>query len=183
MASILFVCTANICRSPYAAAAVSAALGSDSRHTVVSAGARTDWLDLEGEPACEFMPVPPNVESVAQHAAQQLTAQLVHDADLIVAFESAHRSAVLDLVPRAQTKTYAATQIERLARAVATEHGPATAPTPSGDPLRDLNAARSWAPFTEDQDISDPHGGGTEAHEACAKEIDGIVSALLRVLI
>lgn len=178
--TVLFVCTANICRSPYAARALRHALGSESGFEVRSAGVRSEWLELVGEPACPEMP------SIgadnATHAATQLTADLVREASLIVAFEAAHRAAIIDLLPRAQVKTYTARQIQRLARAVAQPTWPPSAPEMFDDPLKNLNGARSWAPFAEDADVADPHGDGVEAHHACASEIDDIVTALAQVL-
>ncbi|NBO46036.1 MAG: hypothetical protein EBU85_03320 [Actinobacteria bacterium] len=178
--TVLFVCTANICRSPYAARALRHALGADSGFEVFSAGVRSEWLELVGEPACPEMPAVGSDD--APHAATQLTAELVRDADLIVAFEAAHRAAIVDLIPRAQIKTYTARQVERLARAVAAPTWPPAAPAPSEDPLKDLNGARSWAPFAEDHDVTDPHGDGIEAHQACAAEIDAVITALAQVL-
>lgn len=179
--TVLFVCTANICRSPYAAGALRNLLGPDSSYQVLSAGVRSEWLDLVGEPACPQMPRLPGDSQT--HTATQLTAELVHCADIVVAFESAHRAAVIDLVPRAQVKTYTARQIQRLSSAVSAEHWPPAAPQRSADPLKDLNAARSWAPYADDADVSDPHGGGIESHHACAAEIDLIVNALASVLL
>ena len=182
MTTVLFVCTANICRSPYAAHALRGALSGSSDFTVLSAGVRSDWLEIVGEPACPEMPAPQGMPLLQDHTAAQLTLEMVREADVIITFESAHRAAVVDLLPRAQVKTYTAHQAQRLARAVAAEHWPAAAPERSPDALRNLNAARSWAPYEEDADVSDPHGLGLEAHLECAREIDSMVQALAAVL-
>ena len=179
--SVLFVCTANICRSPYAAKQLRQLLGADSEFDVFSAGVRSEWLELVGEPACEEMPEVPHADY--EHAATQLTVDMVRAADLIIGFEASHRAAVIDLQPRAQVKTYTARQIERLANAVSALNWPPAAPERTGDALRDLNAARSWAPFAEDPDVTDPHGAGVEAHRACAGDIDDIAHAVARLLL
>ena len=189
MTRILFVCTANICRSPYAAAALRQTLGADARFDIVSAGVRADWLEVAGEAACDEMPygvVRPSglvVTHDAPHESSQLTVDMVREADLIVTFEQSHRAAVLDLLPRAQTKVYTARQILRLATAVSAPIWPPAAPERTGEPLRDLNAARSWAPYEDDSDVADPHGNGIQAHHACADEVDSVVSAMVSVLL
>ena len=182
MTTVLFVCTANICRSPYAAYALRGALSDVSGFTVRSAGVRSDWLEIVGEPACPEMPAPEGMDLLQDHSATQLTLDMVREADIIITFEAAHRAAVVDLLPRAQVKTYTANQAQRLARAVAAEHWPPAAPERSDDVLRNLNAARSWAPYEDDADVSDPHGLGIEAHLDCAREIDSMVQALASVL-
>lgn len=182
MITVLFVCTANICRSPYAAAALRAQLAAPENFNIISAGARSEWLEIVGEPACSQMPVPAGVVSADGHSATQLTVDMVRDADIIITFEAAHRAAVIALLPRAQLKTYTARQARRLADAVCADQWPDAAPEPSGNALRDLSAARSWAPFAEDQDVTDPHGDGVEAHHVCALEIDDIVASLAALL-
>ena len=188
MPSVLFVCTANICRSPYAQAVLQALLGAGSSVDVASAGVRAQWLETAGARACDEMPYGRHMPEGAlvthqvPHAAAQLDSQMIHAADLVVAFEQQHRAAIIDLVPRAQLKTYTARQVQRLARAVSRDVWPDTAPERTGDVLRDLNAARSWAPFADDVDVADPHGSGIAAHEACADEIEEIVTDLALVL-
>lgn len=189
MPKVLFVCTANICRSPYAQAALQAALGPGSEFVVASAGVRAEWLQTTGADACDEMPYGRDlgdgvlVTHVADHSSTQLDADKIHAADIVIAFEGKHRAAILDLVPRAQMKTYTARQVQRLARAVASSVWPDSAPERTGDVLRDLNAARSWAPYADDDDVEDPHGGGVEAHEACADEIQEIVADLAAVFV
>ncbi|MBU6213052.1 MAG: hypothetical protein KGP01_01165 [Actinomycetales bacterium] len=182
MTTVLFVCTANICRSPYAAHALRGLLADTPGFTVMSAGVRSEWLDIVGEAACPEMPAPDGLPVLQDHSATQLTVEMVREADIIITFEAAHRAAVVDLLPRAQVKAYTARQVQRLSQAVAAEHWPPAAPERSEDALRNLNSARSWAPFDEDADVSDPHGLGVEAHRECAREIDAIVESLAAVL-
>ena len=189
MSTVLFVCTANICRSPYAEASMKAMLGPHTPFTVLSAGVQAAWLETAGEPACAEMPYgrttseAATIEHLEPHVSMQLNADLIRSADLVIAFEQRHRAAIIDLVPRAQLKTYTARQAQRLARAVAAQVWPDSAPERTGDALRDLNAARSWAPFADDADVADPHGYGVAAHELCADEIEEIVTDLLAALV
>lgn len=194
MPKVLFVCTANICRSPYAEAALRAHLGADGLYDVSSAGVKAAWLETAGDGPCPEMPygrvinaegAPEGGSAIVHeqdHESEQLTLEMVREADIVIAFEQAHRAAIIDLLPRAQVKTYTARQVQRLARAVASTSWPDSAAEPTGDALRDLNAARSWAPYADDADVSDPHGYGVEAHHRCADEIEAIVADLAAVL-
>ncbi len=94
---IMFVCSGNTCRSPMAAAALSDMLPAKLRGGVQieSAGA----FAAAGDPATpaavaalERVGIKPG-----KHAARPLTAAMVHAADLILAMESVHRVAVLEL--------------------------------------------------------------------------------------
>ena len=187
--NVLFVCTANICRSPYAAAAFNSAVkeaGIDA--TALSAGVRVDLLDVSGQPTCEDMPydesrpMGPIIERPSSHGATQLTLEAVRAADLIAVFEPNHRSHVIQLQPRAQLATYTIRQLERLATAVCEDEWPEAAPAPTGDVFRDLNLARSWAPFSTEDTVPDPHGHGVDAHKASADVVDDCVAALIRAM-
>lgn len=111
---ILFVCSGNTCRSPMAAAICNAEICArlkiqfDEVDTVnvraLSAGlsARVGApLTLEACEVLQSLNVP-----VGPHAARNLTAELADQADLIFCMTSAHRRAVLDMIPSATSKTY-----------------------------------------------------------------------------
>jgi len=185
----LFVCTANICRSPYAEAAFNHAARMHQIDAVAAgAGVRVDLLDVAGQPTCPEMPYdqPRPADIViprpAQHSATQLDADLVRSADLIVVFEPSHRSHVVQLHPRAQLRTYSLRQLERLASAISADEWPDSAPAPTGDVLRDLNLARSWAPYRDDDSVPDPHGHGVEAHKIAANVVDDCIAALMTAI-
>ena len=187
--TVLFVCTANICRSPYAAAAFNSAAqqaGLDAR--ALSAGVRVDLLEVSGQPTCDEMPYDEPrpkgsiIERPSAHGATQLTVEAVREADLIAVFEPSHRSHVIQLHPRAQLTTYTIRQLARFATAISEIDWPGAAPAPTGDVLRDLNLARSWAPFSTDDAVPDPHGHGVDAHRASADVVDQCVVALIRAM-
>lgn len=111
---ILFVCSGNTCRSPMAAAIanaqIAARLGipSDDLQTVnvraMSAGIAAKVgapLTPEAIEVLQSLNVP-----VGPHAARNLTAELADQAALIFCMSSAHRRAVLDMIPSAAAKTY-----------------------------------------------------------------------------
>jgi protein-tyrosine phosphatase len=89
---ILVVCVGNICRSPMAEALLRNALRGQEEITVESAGLGA----LVGHPASDYA-----VElmdergiDISSHRAQQLTPDLVSNADLILVMESGHRRVI-----------------------------------------------------------------------------------------
>lgn len=93
-ASVLFVCHGNICRSPYAAATLQAALPSSLRHRV-----RVTSAGFVGA----GRPVPPEGLAVASrlgvdlraHRSMPLTAAVITAARLIVVMEAAQRDEIV----------------------------------------------------------------------------------------
>lgn len=151
-----------------------------------SAGVRVDLLDVAGEPTCPEMPYdelrPQSfmIDRPAEHSATQLSLDLVRDSDLIIVFEPSHRSQVVQLQPKAQLRTFSLRQIDRLAAALNEPEWPESAPPPTGDVLRDLNLARSWAPFNSEDTVPDPHGKGLEAHRQAADVVDDCMEQLFQ---
>lgn len=105
---ILYVCTANICRSPSAEALLrdSAVPGVEVRSAGTSA--------VAGAPGCT---VAPALEGRNQeHTSQPLTGDQVEWADLILTAAREHRAAVVALDPAARTRTFTIRQAGRLAQ-------------------------------------------------------------------
>ncbi len=110
----LFVCSGNTCRSPMAAAMANAEIARrldipvESLATVnvraMSAGisARVGApLTDEAADVLRSLDVP-----VQPHAAQNLTAELAEQAEMIFCMTSAHRQAVIEMLPSVAGKTY-----------------------------------------------------------------------------
>jgi len=115
MPEILVICTANVCRSPSAAAALAVSLAGGDRAGwhVTSAGIRAS----EGSSACPLAldeVEPAQRGALESHHAQQLTRELVADADLVVTAELTHRAAVARLDPRAAQRTFTLLEAARL---------------------------------------------------------------------
>jgi protein-tyrosine-phosphatase len=90
---VLFVCTGNTCRSPMAAAALTAELGLDGPRVVVeSAGTSA----VEGQPATSgaIEVTRPDGVDLSRHRARAVTAKLVGDSDITLVMEPRHRSAL-----------------------------------------------------------------------------------------
>lgn len=110
----LFVCSGNTCRSPMAAAIANAEIAArlgipfEALETVnvhaLSAGvsARTGAsLTPEAQEVLRTLNVP-----VQPHAARNLTFELADQAEMIFCMTSAHRKAVIDMLPSVAWKTY-----------------------------------------------------------------------------
>ena len=110
----LFVCSGNTCRSPMAAAIANAEIAARLRLPVealetvnvraLSAGvsARVGApLTVEAEEVLRSLSVP-----VKPHAARNLTLELAEQAELIFCMTSAHRKAVVEMLPSVAFKTY-----------------------------------------------------------------------------
>ena len=104
---ILYVCTANICRSPSAAALLTDAqiAGVEVRSAGTNAGV--------GAPGCSMAPALRERESV--HHSQALTGELVEWADLVLTAARGHQATVMSLDPGARAKTFTIVQAGRLA--------------------------------------------------------------------
>jgi protein-tyrosine-phosphatase len=111
---ILFVCSGNTCRSPMAAAIANAEIAArlqipfEVLETVnaraLSAGVSAKVgapLTPEAQEILRSLNVP-----VQPHAARKLTPELAHEAEMIFCMTSAHRKAVIDMIPAVAWKTF-----------------------------------------------------------------------------
>jgi protein-tyrosine phosphatase len=94
---VLFICTANVCRSPLAEGYFKNLLGTDSaaRIEVASAGV----LAQPGSPAfdCAVEVARLNGFDLMPHKARRITLDIANDVDLILCMETWQASRVLDL--------------------------------------------------------------------------------------
>jgi protein-tyrosine-phosphatase len=110
----LFVCSGNTCRSPMAAALANAEIAARLRLPVealktvnvraLSAGVSAragEPLTAEAQDALRSLNVP-----VEPHAARNLTPELAQGAEMIFCMTSAHRDAVIKLLPEVAGKTF-----------------------------------------------------------------------------
>jgi protein-tyrosine phosphatase len=95
MPSVLFVCTANICRSPMAEAIFKSKVAGDENASgwrVESAGT---WAS-GGQPAADFshQVMRERGLDIGDHRSQSITRELLQDFDLILTMEKNHKEAL-----------------------------------------------------------------------------------------
>lgn len=201
---ILYVCTANICRSPSAELLLRDAARALSVPNVEtrSAGVRA----VAGTPGCASAPA--LVNRSASHRSRPLDEPSVAWADLVLTAERAHISWVIDLDPAKRSQTLTILQAGRISnwllgvRMVAAGRGRAVegpdwrSRFPSDDPrgqvsplsgnrdawvLEELDAARGLAGTGVD-DIEDPHVLGPQLHPGVYRQIWDATNALVTLL-
>ena len=162
---VVFVCTGNICRSPFAeryARLVSERAGHHHRFSSVGVGA------VVGAPMEELM-----AGHLAQlggdsssFAARQLDHATTQDADILLALESTHRRAVIAELPALHDKTFVLRTAARTA---------SFAP-PGVDRLEFVLAQRP-RPVRGDS-IADPYTRGPKAARRAAAQIVDAIDVL-----
>ena len=165
---VLFVCTANICRSSSAEALATA----EALPDVVFRSAGTHALD--GEPInADMVAVLPDGLDTSGFRSRRLTADLVEQADLVVTMEAAQRDFVLAEQPAAFRKVFT---LGQLARAV--ESAP---PGLDRSALLDhLGSTRRNA--DPSLDVPDPYRRGAEAAAGCVASLQTLLRTVLPAL-
>lgn len=185
---IMFVCTANQCRSPMAEriarTAAARRLGSDSPFIVYSAGTRA----VDGIPM-----TPTAVETLGElgsdadgFVSSELRLSRIEAAGVVLTLERRHRSRVVDVAPSVLKRAFTLREFARVAGAVA-----ASRPDLPEDPVERARtvvaeAAKQRgmvrAEHPEDDDITDPIGQPIEVYRVTAGLITEAVEASLTAL-
>lgn len=189
--TVLFVCHANLCRSPMAErlarkSLVDAFSEAGTEVTVVSAGthARAGMAMHPGT----VRVLAERGADVAGFGSQRLTAESVAGADLILTATRAQRAACARLAPAAVSRAFTIHQFGRL---VAVLPPLPPRPGPRGPALRmrtlldQAQQARSGLQpplVAEDDDLVDPVQRPIEAFRICATEVQGVLDAMMHVI-
>lgn len=167
-ARILTICTANVCRSPAAAALLAAGLpGVD----VVSRGVEA----REGRGPCQIAGRTLLERGIdpSGHTSQRLTGQDVRAATLVLTATRWHRASVVELWASARVRTYTLAEAARLARWLVVEGAAPSAALAGLRGLSDVSERVLWlaeqldaqrgvaprAPTVDADDLPDPHSG------------------------
>jgi protein-tyrosine phosphatase len=111
---IIFICTANVCRSPLAEGYLKFLLSKISADSTINAPGSLDQVEVESAGVAALTGAAPFdcAQDVARHyrfdisrkRAQQLTVPIIQAADRILCMETWHASAVMRLDPTASRK-------------------------------------------------------------------------------
>ncbi|HEX6231295.1 MAG TPA: hypothetical protein VF029_06245 [Actinomycetota bacterium] len=174
MASILVVCTGNVCRSPLAEGSLRAALRARlgaSAPDVASAGT-AGWEGSGADPASVAAAAELGVD-ISDHRARGLDRDEVSDAALTIGMSRSHRDHLVRLVPDAASRTFTLKELVRLVEALPPRD-------PGGDPdarLREVVAradalrGKGFVGDQGDEDVADPLGMPFGAFRAVAHDI------------
>jgi protein-tyrosine phosphatase len=176
---VLFVCTANRCRSPMAEVIARAALARAGADVEVgSAGTFAD-PGLPATDDAEYTVRKLGLD-LRDHASRQVTDDLVDTADLIVCMERNHLMDVCRDRPDAFARTFTLKDLAR--RAAATHRHPAE---PLGHWLTRLHEDRvvhDVIGWTGRDDVDDPTGRSLRRHRRTAAEIAELVDTVVEQL-
>lgn len=116
--TILVVCTANEARSPLIQRVLAAEFDhhAPGRFSVISGGTRVSRPGSPMAPVARSV-LRANGFTESPFASQALSANMIADADLIIAAETSHMDAILDLAPSAMKRTFTLLQLAEMAAA------------------------------------------------------------------
>jgi sulfate adenylyltransferase len=169
--SLLYVCTANICRSAYADV-LTRHLAGDRGDLQVSSAGTQGFTDREMDP--------PMAAELARRGgdatgfrSRRLTMPMVAAADLVLTMESRHRQFVLDERPELYRRVLTLGQLSRMLERAD--------PDVTGRAL--LGSLRERFLVAEPtDDVADPYGRGPEAAATAARQIDQHVRRIVGAL-
>ena len=188
---ILFVCTGNVCRSPFAELLVRHLLldhlgdRAAARFQVGRAGLRAVvGAPIDAQMREELARWNLDGPAAERFVARQLLPSMVEEADLVLGAGVEHRTGVLQQVPSALGRVFSLREYARLAGEV----DPAALPEPAVASARELVAqARlrrglSPPPGPDDNDVPDPMGRDRKARGAAAVLIAQAASTIVHAI-
>jgi glycine hydroxymethyltransferase len=178
LATLLVVCTGNVCRSPMALGFLRRELDLRGR----------DDVDVESAGVAGLRGAPATAEAVKAagergvdiggHRGARLTRAMIERADLVVAMSGEHRDAVVRLSPPAERRAFTLKELVARLPAAGAGGGLHTDEDLAAVVARIAAAAEDAELPAGDGDITDPMGMGMETYRAVAWEIDDLVRTL-----
>ena len=170
MASILVVCTGNVCRSPIAEGLLRSAfenrLGAGAPD--ISSAGTMGWSGSGADPNSVEAAAERGVD-ISDHVARELTTRDIASATLVLGMAGDHARAVVTQEPDAAPRTFTLKELVRLLDALPPASGGDVASrVAAADALR----ASGFAGNPADEDVPDPLGMPLESFRAVAWELD-----------
>lgn len=188
---VLFVCTGNICRSAYAEI-VAGLLVRERLGPGAAAGLQFASAGVAAVVGAGIHPYTraalagwhPDDTEVDAFRARQLSRPMAENADLVLGATTQHRAAVVQLAPRALSRTFTLREYGRLVRGADRTGLPQD---PAGRARALVGRSRAMRgiirPATPDEDqIPDPIGRSAGAHHEAAALIGEAVATIVGVL-
>jgi protein-tyrosine phosphatase len=178
MTHILFVCTANICRSPMAHALLQARVGSHAPEVAIASAGLLE----PGQPAAAgTLRLLEQIRIDGRsHVSRTLNTELIRRSDLVLGMERRHVQEAAVLVPEAFPRMFTLKELVRRGNSMGPRHQETLAQW-----LTRANAGRSPRDLLgadPADDISDPYGGDEHDYERTFRELDRLVSELVDLL-
>ncbi len=168
---VLFVCTANICRSPYMELTARHLATDDPTLEFASAGTHGLVDEPMNQPMVEVLGS--GVTGHEPFRSRRLTTAELEWADVVLTAEASHRQFILDDNPALFRKVFSLGQfVETVGDIGAGVHG------------RDLLAAMQHrrGPASTELDVADPYRRGDKAARAAADHVDRLLAVAIRAL-
>ncbi|MFE6995703.1 low molecular weight phosphatase family protein [Microbacterium sp. NPDC057659] len=177
-ATILTVCTGNICRSPMAEVLLRARLPqsvkvhSAGTQAMVGYGMTQDARDLAVERGAE-------PDAADAHRARYLVEPILAESDLVLTMTREHRTFVVQMMPALIRRTFTLREFARLAAELSDEEAHEIADDAGTDAASRLSAlARAVGGLRsavngpdDDDDVIDPYRRGRETYELSASQL------------
>jgi protein-tyrosine phosphatase len=187
---LLYVCTGNICRSPFAEILTRHLLigrlggRAASAFQISSAGAQAVvGSGMHPLTRQELAPWGLDRVAAARFTARQLRSPMVTEAHLVLGLNTRHRSLVIDRVPAALGTTFSLREFARLAEEVNPMLLPVAPVARAHALVEQVRMRRGASPLSSDADsIPDPMGHPPEAHREAAVLIQDAVARIVDVI-
>jgi protein-tyrosine phosphatase len=170
MIDVLFVCTANVCRSPMAEYVMRHELARSADPAV--AGWRVESAGVDAKVGAPIHPFAAQALSmigveVGESLAQQVTPDLIERSRLVLTASRWHRSMVVEESPGAVRRSFTIRQFARMC--VAGARLDEVAPAHDLDSLLEIamRGRTNLQPTTDDDGIGDPIGGDLDQFRNC----------------
>jgi protein-tyrosine phosphatase len=188
---LLYVCTGNICRSPFAEIftrhLLIGRLGGRAAAAFDVASAGVQAVVGSGIHACtreELAPWGLHRAAADRFVARQLHPEMITNADLVLGANTRHRSVVVDRQPAALATSFSLREFARLAAEVDPAVLPAEPVSRAHELVEQVRRRRGVAPpsLPEADRIPDPIGRPQEAHHEAAVLIREAVQRIVDLI-
>ncbi|MFM7508117.1 MAG: hypothetical protein ACKO5A_01025 [Actinomycetota bacterium] len=174
--TLLFICTANQCRSPMAEALATSWV---EQHSVTAGIASAGLLpgDVAVHPGSVLALRRRGID-ISAHRSRQLTPDLVNWANLVITMERTHLMSLAEFSPTVIDRAFPLRELDALATLI----GPRRADETVLAWSTRASAARlpgAVLHYGTDDDVADPMGKGSRAFRRTAEELDVLINRVL----